>query len=332
MKSIIKLFWNSEEKRMRVAARILLTIALFLILYKGYLALLTGIGFELYYSSNSPMIIFILGGSVRILPALLTLLIAGKYFDKRSFKDYGFHLNKNWWGGFCFGFILGAVLITIIFIIQLVFGWISIDSNFYVSNSSSNTFIISILVFLFSFFCAGMAEELFSRGYLIKNLSEEIASKKIGSFNSVIIALGSTSILFGVMHFGNPNASLLSVFNIMIAGVMFGTAFIYTGELAIPAGLHLSWNFFQANIFGFPVSGIKYPSETVSIFKIEQHGPEIMTGADFGPEAGLLGLFAMLLGIFFIYYWTLLRNKANFPNDIFKILCTYKSRQEKYDY
>jgi hypothetical protein len=59
--------------------------------------------------------------------------------------------------------------------------------------------------------------------------------------------------------------------------------------------LHLSWNFFQGNVYGFPVSGWK--EAMGSLLQVAQSGPEWMTGGAFGPEAGLLGAAAMLCGI-----------------------------------
>ena len=51
---------------------------------------------------------------------------------------------------------------------------------------------------------------------------------------------------------------------------------------------------FQGTIFGFPVSGL---NTKTSLIAIENTGPTLWTGGNFGPEAGLIGLVAMLLGM-----------------------------------
>jgi hypothetical protein len=48
-----------------------------------------------------------------------------------------------------------------------------------------------------------------------------------------------------------------------------------------------------ARRYGLPVSGDR---EAASLFGVTEQGPTVMTGGDFGPEAGLLGCVAVLLG------------------------------------
>lgn len=81
-------------------------------------------------------------------------------------------------------------------------------------------------------------------------------------------------------------------------GLMFALGYLLTGELALPIGLHWSWNLFQGNVFGFPVSG--KAGDGGGILRITQTGPDLLTGGSFGPEAGVVGLVALAAGCLII--------------------------------
>ena len=107
-------------------------------------------------------------------------------------------------------------------------------------------------------------------------------------------------------HAFNPNASLLSTLNLILAGISLAVGFLVTGRLALPIGLHITWNFFQGSVFGFAVSGAD-SMNMAQIFRIQQGGPDLWTGAAFGPEGGLLGRFAVIFEASAVLLWCKLR-------------------------
>ena len=127
-----------------------------------------------------------------------------------------------------------------------------------------------------------------------------MVGKRISRKQALLIGWIATSLLFGVLHVFNPNATILSAFNITLLGMLFGLGMIYTGRLALPIGPHMAWNVFQNNIFGLPNSG---KSTKVSLLAAEVRGPELWTGGAFGLEGGLLSLLAVLLGGLLTWIW-----------------------------
>ncbi len=159
----------------------------------------------------------------------------------------------------------------------------------------------------------GVYEEIVFRGYLLINLAEGLSSKFIGKTWALIISIALTSLIFGLFHMDNPNATWISTTNIMMAGIFLGLGMFLSGNLAIPIGLHISWNFFQGVVFGFPVSGM---NTAASIIVIESSGPEWLTGGAFGPEGGLLGLIAILLGSGLTILWIRRRGRLSLQTDL----------------
>lgn len=139
------------------------------------------------------------------------------------------------------------------------------------------------------------------------NLAEGFDFKSIAAKWAVLIGLILSSLIFGVFHLGSPEVSLLSVFNLIMWALLSGLAYIMTGRLGISIGLHITWNFFQGNIFGFPVSGTTFSSDKVTLISVEQTGPELWTGGAYGPESGLIGLCAILAGLILVLAWIRLR-------------------------
>jgi membrane protease YdiL (CAAX protease family) len=87
--------------------------------------------------------------------------------------------------------------------------------------------------------------------------------------------------------------TILSFIGLVAAGLFLAYAYVITRQLWLPIGLHIGWNFFEGNVFGFPVSGL----ETFKLITLRVHGPELWTGGAFGPEAGLIVFPALLLGL-----------------------------------
>jgi membrane protease YdiL (CAAX protease family) len=108
-----------------------------------------------------------------------------------------------------------------------------------------------------------------------------------------------SSVLFGLAHVANPSASVVSTLGIVGAGLLFSWMYLATGRLWLPMAFHWSWNFAQGPLFGFPVSG--YAGE--GLLSVVVRGPAWVTGGEFGPEAGALGLLAEVAAALAILAW-----------------------------
>ncbi|HEX2984060.1 MAG TPA: type II CAAX endopeptidase family protein [Ignavibacteriales bacterium] len=286
MKRIASIFYNYQEERVRALWRILLHIVI--------MGAITGI-LSLPFIINENMNGLGIATIIMMIGVTAATLIAGLLLDKRKFIDFGFKINSNWLKDLFFGFILGGVLMLLVFLSQLWTGQISVES---VNFSLSSLWPLSVGLGIFML--VGFYEELLSRGYHLINITEGIYHPSIGIQLAVYFAVIISSSVFGIGHLGNPGATWVSTVNIILAGVLLAVGMVFTKQLGISIGLHISWNFFQGNIFGFAVSGT---TVNFSLINIRTTGSELFTGGAFGPEAGLVGVFAMLMGIALILFY-----------------------------
>ncbi|HEX7064690.1 MAG TPA: CPBP family intramembrane glutamic endopeptidase [Bacillales bacterium] len=214
---------------------------------------------------------------------ILAVLIALKIIDEKKPRHMGLIYFR--WGirDFIAGLLTGAVLMTAIFAILLGFGRVELANGF--SNPVWSHYLWSGLI-LYIF--VGFAEEMFFRGYCMTALQQT---------GRTWFAVTGSSLLFSLAHLGNPNASVLALANIFIVGLLFAYMFLKTRNLWMPIGFHISWNYFQGNVFGFPVSG----TTPHGVYNIDSVKGVLWSGGSFGPEGGLLA--TLLLGAGFLAVW-----------------------------
>lgn len=240
------------------------------------------------------------GAVTTLLATVISMWLAARFLDHRPFADFGLRFGAGWWIDFAFGLLLGALLIAGIFAVEVIAGWVTIVGTFRTADPGEH-FALAIVLPIVLFVSVGIYEEMLSRGYLLLNLAEGLNFPVVGPRGAVLLAWLLSSVVFGLAHANNPNATFLSSIGLVLAGIFLGLGYVLTGELAIPIGLHITWNFFQGNVFGFPVSGGDF--STTTFIATAQRGPDLWTGGPFGPEGGLVGLLATLIGSLLIVLW-----------------------------
>lgn len=136
---------------------------------------------------------------------------------------------------------------------------------------------------------AGFMEELLFRGILFRWIEE---------FAGSWAALALTSILFGLVHGANPNATVLSTVAIAFeAGILLGAVYMLYRSLWVAIGLHFAWNVTQGFIYDVPVSGI----QVEGLVEARLSGPQWLSGGAFGLEASVIALvICTATGIWFL--------------------------------
>ena len=224
-----------------------------------------------------------------LIPLAMIIYTFRKFLDKRSISSMGFSF-KNRTRDVVAGFLIAVILFIFGSFILVEIKAISLT---YIEFDLS-AFLLSLVLFTIVAF----NEEILMRGYILNNL--------MGSTNKYL-ALLISAVIFSVLHGMNANISLLALVNLMLAGIILGSTYIFTKNLWFPISLHLFWNFFQGPVLGYSVSGMKISS----IFKVTLTGSNTVNGGQFGFEGSLVCTVLLIIAISLIigYYKGLFKNK-----------------------
>ena len=227
--------------------------------------------------------------AIGLIPLALIIYTFRKFIDRRTIKSMGFSIlnrTRDIGAGFMIAlilFVFGTLILVLLNSIGLTY--IGFDLS---------AFLLSLILFTI----VALTEEILMRGYILNNL--------LTSTNKYV-ALLISAVIFSVLHGLNPNISFLSFINLMLAGIILGSTYIFTKNLWFPISLHLFWNFFQGPVLGYSVSGMKISS----IFKVTLTGSNTINGGQFGFEGSLVCTLLLIIAISLImgYYLGLFNKK-----------------------
>jgi membrane protease YdiL (CAAX protease family) len=190
------------------------------------------------------------------------------------------------------GFAITTLVMLAIFACEMASGSISRGP---VTAAAGMPVWKATLIMLF----AAPEEELVNRSVLLSGLAIAFGGR-------TKLAVILSAVAFGLGHLANPGASAISALGNTLGGLIYGYAFVMSGRLWLPIGLHFAWNFVQGPMLGFPVSG----KAMGGLQQIHDLGPAWLTGGAYGPEAGAIGIsFRFVVFALVVLYVRLGRNK-----------------------
>lgn len=235
------------------------------------------------------------------------LYLNSKHLDKIDFSEYGLIFKRQSFVYLIIGVLIGTISVASMFFIGKTSGILLISE---VKTDSNNGLI---LLFGLKMLLVGILEETFFRGYLFTNIYKDVKSDRVTNRQGFLIALLVSSLLFGFAHISTNNVSILSITFLSINGIVWCIPFAITKNLGLSIGLHAAWNFTQTQL-GFTMSGNK---TTNPLYNIENNASTLLTGGEYGPEAGVLGLIGFTLMLMLSLGYLKLTRKIKRYNTIF---------------
>lgn len=184
---------------------------------------------------------------------------------------------RDWIGGS----VLGFALVFVVVAVMAAASWVRISSPGAGESAASGSLVyVTAVLVLAAFF-----EEVAIRGYAFQVLARA---------RGPAVAIGVTALVFAALHGANPGVGRVALANTLLAGILLGILYWKTWSLWYVTGVHFAWNWTMGVGIGLPVSGLELGAPLIVGTAT---GPPLLTGGEYGPEAGLLLASVTLLGI-----------------------------------
>jgi membrane protease YdiL (CAAX protease family) len=145
------------------------------------------------------------------------------------------------------------------------------------------------------FVWVAVLEELLFRGFVFQRLVDGIGAP------FALLLMGA---LFAVAHWGNPGMEGSTEFwasiDTALGGILLGLAYLRTGSLALPIGMHFGWNWVQGSCLGFDVSGLHQAGWLLPQLLDK---PQWLSGGAFGPEASIFAVVVDAMAVLLLWRW-----------------------------
>lgn len=274
-------FINNDDGRLRAGWRILAFVLILAPIavsaQMGIRAMLGGL------PAGGPLSL-----SIIAVCATIAVFLARRFVDRKNFVSLGFGAAGSAWKDLLFGFALSGMMAACVLGLMVLFGAVE---NVQLVWAGWSTLAL-LLTLLFPNIVIGYWEELVFRGYLLQNMAEGLGPR---------VAIVVSCLLYGLLHSGNPNATIVSSLIIVIFGFLRIYGLIASGFLWLSMGMHIGWNYFQGAVFGFAASGHE---QAQTLFTHEAASANWLSGGRFGPEGSVLIIPVLLLALLVMRAWS----------------------------
>ncbi len=207
-------------------------------------------------------------------------------WDRRPLGGLGLAVDTKSPRRLVTGMLVGGALALVVWLVFVAGGWAKViglggggaspspgDRVSAIPQALLPGLVVNLIIFL----CGAITEEIIARGYILQGLK-----RLWGPYP----ALALSSAAFALFHAGyGGDHQVLFVVNVLLAGLLFGYAYLATASLWLPIGLHLGWNFTVGPLLGMAVSGSHHPPELIPTVVT---GPWFVAGGHWGPEGGVV--------------------------------------------
>lgn len=227
---------------------------------------------------------------VREIRVLLTFFFATwlmRRIEGRSIAEYGLPWQSMFGRRFWIGALLGFTSLTCLLLVLRLIGVFHFGAVALRRTDIGKWGLIYVLVFIL----VALTEEFSARGYVLYTLT------RITKFWPAAIL---TAVVFGYSHVGNSGEDWIGLFNVGLFGLLACLLLRRTGDLWMPIGLHMAFDWGETFFYGVANSGKTYPSQLMAS---SLSGPAWLSGGSVGPEGSVLFTLLMVFSGILCSIW-----------------------------
>lgn len=184
---------------------------------------------------------------------------------------------------FALGAAVGWGMGTAVLLTVLLLG------KFYVRVTTGPAAWRSLLLQLLVLGSGALAAEIAFRGYPFQKLVQ-VTGPVSGTFLA--------GIFFCLLRQQSPGAGAAAMWVSGAAAVVLSAAYLRTRALWLSWGLHFAWLASIGILFGQPLAASR---EASSVIRSYADGPAWLTGSEYGPEASVVALLVLWLGLYVVF-------------------------------
>jgi len=225
-----------------------------------------------------------------LLATLVAAVLLGAWLiDRRPVTEYGLSFDRGWLRSFAVGAAVATAVNAGTLAVALGAGWATVEG---VTRGAGPVSFLPAFVVVFAYVAVAAAwEEFVFRGAMLQNLAEG-ADGYVPRWLAVGVALLASTAIFAFMHSGKVTHPSQGGYY-AVAGLVLGGAYVLSGDLALPTGFHVFYNFTMSAVFGLGAS-----QDTPELLAVTVVGPTFWIG-----EEGVLRMgFAAVGGLLLLAY------------------------------
>jgi len=232
--------------------------------------LLAWFGLQIFSLLLSPLQTLIQATLHVFFAAAVASAITLRIYERGKLSDIGLQWNKLSARNLGIGLSSGIGAALLVTAVPLLVGAATLKPQPELPFNFGSIVFVSILLLF-----GAIGEEILFRGYAF-----QILITMMGRYATLLPG----AVIFAAAHTGNLNSGWLSLFNTFAMGALLGYAFLRSGDLWLPIGIHFGWN------WTLPLLGVNLSGFTMGMtgYSMQWNAGDLWSGAAYGPEAGLV--------------------------------------------